>query len=112
MPIIPNTLSEDATNEIEIANLYHLRDLLQVMQQNLNSLLASEQGNQTIVSFGNLFEIASKAYGDATLWTAIADSNYSIMKDENGFITPNISDITTLKIPPKPTTASGGILIV
>lgn len=112
MIIVDNTLNQDALNEIELANLYHLRDLLGVMQQNLDSLLASDQGNQVNVSFGNLFEFASKAYGEPTLWTAIAETNVNIMKDENGFITPNISDITALNIPPKPATPSGGILNV
>jgi len=110
--MIENTLNQQSQNELELYNLYQLNDLLALMQRNLNLLQQNNQGNQIVVSFGNLFEFAASAYGDATLWTAIANANYSIQKDSNGFITPNINGITSLIIPPQPSTPSGGILNV
>lgn len=43
---------------------------------------------------GNLFDIASKQYGDATGWAAIAQANPALKGD------PQLNGITTLVIPP------------
>ena len=110
--MIENSLNQQSQNELELSNLYQLNDLLALMQKNLDLLQANNQGAQISVSFGNLFELSSKSYGDATLWTSIANANYSILRDENGFITPNIGGIINLTIPPKPSSPSGGILNV
>lgn len=45
------------------------------------------------VTGGNLYDIASKQYGDATGWTAIAQANPTLNGD------PQLSGITTLVIP-------------
>jgi len=112
MSLVQNTLYQSAQNEIELSNLYHLIDILNVIQQNLNSQLLINQGNNLTTASGNLFAIASQSYGDATLWTEILDANSFQMRDENGFFTPNISSLLSLTIPPKPSAPSGGILSV
>jgi hypothetical protein len=51
---------------------------------------------------GNLFDLASKYYGDPSGWTAIASANPALKGD------PQLSGITTLVIPPY-TNKTGGV---
>ncbi len=107
-----NTLAIDADTELAIANLYRINDLLSLMQRNLDLLISETEQNKVFVSFGNLFEFASKYYGDPTLWTALAENNMNSIKDDNAFINPNIDVLQSLVIPPKPQSSNGGILRV
>jgi nucleoid-associated protein YgaU len=64
---------------------------------------ADLSGVNTVTAIGgDLFTIAAQQYGDARLWTVIANAN--------GLSDPMISGQVTLVIPPKPSVASGGIL--
>jgi len=59
---------------------------------------------QTItVVGGNLFQIATQAYGDATRWTDIARAN--------GLSDPQLSGTLTLTLPILNGAGTGGILI-
>lgn len=107
--MIVNNLPQQADTEFQLANMYLLIDLLEVMQQNLNLLAAGDQGQQITVSGTNLYAIAATYYGDATYWNVIAQANQSKIKQANGFIDPNLVGIVTLVIPPKPGTPTGGI---
>ena len=49
----------------------------------------------------DLFHLAARLYGDATLWFLIARAN--------GLIDPQINGLTTLVIPPADPTQSGGV---
>lgn len=53
------------------------------------------------VAGGNLFAIAAKFYGDATVWNRIAAAN--------GLVDPKISGVMTLNLP-RPAAGNGGIL--
>jgi len=107
--MIVNDLPQQASNELEIANLYLLKEQLLLIQQNLNLLLAGDQGKTITVTGTNLFTLAAEYYGDATFWNVIAQANQNSIKDVNGFIDTNISGAVTLIIPPKPTAPTGGI---
>jgi nucleoid-associated protein YgaU len=107
--MILNDLNQQATNELELASLYLLKDWLEVLQQNLNSLLAGD-GSQTVTVNGtNLYALAAKYYGDATYWNVLAQANFEKVRQLNGFIDPNLVGNVTLVIPPKPGSPTGGI---
>lgn len=79
--------------------------------QNVNGLMGRlgnnlSQVNSSIrtltVGGGNLYDIASKEYGDPTAWTLIANAN--------NLSDPTLAGVTTLIIPPYSSGNSGGIL--
>lgn len=112
MTIVQNNFPEEAAKELQLSQLYLLQDLLNVMQQNLNLQLDGQPGFSVSQNSGNLFALAAKYYGDATLWTEIANINQNTLLDDNGLINPNITTLISLIIPPKQTTPSGGIYVV
>ncbi|WP_234775171.1 hypothetical protein [Paraburkholderia tropica] len=106
--VIPGvTLSKNITNfEAQLNAATRMSTLLQ-----LNSFMGRLGSNVTqinssvrsiTVSGGNLYDLASKEYGDASAWTQIAIAN--------NLSDPTLSGISTLVIPPYSTTTSGGIL--
>lgn len=107
--MIVNNLPQQSAQELELANLYFLRDLLNLMQQNFNLLAAGDEGQRITISGTNLYSLAAKYYGDATYWNVIAQANQNVVRQQNGFIDPNIVGIVTLVLPPKPATPTGGI---
>lgn len=74
--------------------------LLGRMQTNLGQINSS--GRVITVGGGNLFDIASKEYGDPNAWTQIASAN--------NLSDPTLAGVTTLIIPPYSNGTSGGIL--
>lgn len=110
--MIQNTLNGQAENEIFLANLYNLKNILEGMQQNIALLVSGTQGQSLTQSSGNLFAMAASYYGDATLWGTLVQANMPEVLDENGFINPNIVGINTLLFPPAPTQPTGGIISV
>jgi hypothetical protein len=74
--------------------------LLGRMQTNLGQINSS--GRVITVGGGNLFDIASKEYGDPSAWTQIAQAN--------NLSDPTLAGISTLIIPPYNNGTSGGIL--
>lgn len=87
-----------SANNLQVQYL-QIGSLLGRMQANLGQINSS--GRVVTVGGGNLFDIASKEYGDATAWTQIAQAN--------GLKDPALTGITTLVIPPY-NAANGGIL--
>jgi hypothetical protein len=74
--------------------------LLGRMQTNLGQINSS--GRVITVGGGNLFDIASKEYGDPSAWTQIAQAN--------NLSDPTLTGVNTLIIPPYNNGTSGGIL--
>jgi hypothetical protein len=74
--------------------------LLGRMQTNLGQINSS--GRIITVGGGNLFDIASKEYGDPSAWTQIAQAN--------NLSDPTLTGVNTLIIPPYSNGTSGGIL--
>lgn len=82
----------------QIPQLLNLQSVVGRMGFNLGAIQTS--GNTVVTAGGNLFTIASKAYGDATAWTGIAKANK--------LTDPALVGVQTLVIPPKPD-ATGGV---
>ncbi|MBB3258226.1 hypothetical protein F4827_003094 [Paraburkholderia bannensis] len=74
--------------------------LLGRMQRNLAQV--SSSGRVVTVGGGNLFDLASKEYGDPSAWTQIAQAN--------NLSDPTLVGVNTLIIPPYSNGTSGGIL--
>ncbi|MBB5189608.1 hypothetical protein HNQ50_000318 [Silvimonas terrae] len=89
------------TSCIDSANLQtsltQLQGLLGRMSTNLGQINSSVR--TVTVSGGNLYDIASKEYGDPTAWTIIANAN--------GLRDPTLSGVNTLVIPPYNNTTAG-----
>lgn len=51
------------------------------------------------VNGGNLFQIALEEYGDATLWTVIAQANRSVLTGQFGILDYMVQGSQTLLIP-------------
>jgi hypothetical protein len=83
----------------KLPNLYSLQNVVGRMGANLGSVSGSAR--PVTVSGGNLMDIASSAYGDATSWTGIAKAN--------GLTDPVLTGTKTISVPLRPDTA-GGIL--
>lgn len=81
------------------ARLYDLQAIMGRVSVNLNAVGLS--GSEFVTAGGDLFAMATQAYGDATEWTTIAAAN--------GLTDPIIDGVKTLLIPPTPR-GSGGIL--
>jgi len=77
-----------------IPALYRLQEVLGRLNKNVNSGQMSGGVRAVTLSGGNLYRVASEQYGDASLWTSIADA--SDLAD------PQLSGIHTLKIPTSP----------
>ena len=77
-----------------------LLGFLQRMQTNLT--LINSSGRTITVSGGNLFDIASREYGDGTAWTQIAAAN--------GLTDPQLVGNITLIIPPYNASGTNGVL--
>lgn len=79
--------------------LFSLQNVMGRMSANLGSV--SGNSRTVTVAGGNLFDIASQQYGDATSWTAIAKAN--------GLSDPVVTGVNSLVVPITPDTA-GGVL--
>lgn len=85
------------TNQVQYSQI---GALLGRMQTNLKRINSS--GRTITVGGGNLFDVASKQYGDPNAWTQIAQAN--------GLSDPKLAGVTTLIIPPYNNGTSGGVL--
>lgn len=94
-----NNVIADQLDELSL--LYELRYLLGRLQKNV-SMLQSGSSNRTItVINGDLFKIAAQEYGDAMLWSAIAQAN--------NLFDPIVPGPITLTLPNNPR-ETGGLL--
>lgn len=82
-------LQSDHTTRIPV--LYHLQDALGRLNKNVNAGQRGEGRRAVTLAGGNLYQIASEQYGDASMWTRIAEAN--------DLADPQLSGIHTLFIP-------------
>lgn len=71
--------------------LYRLQDVLGRLNKNVNAGLTGEGSRAVTLAGGNLYQVASEQYGDASKWTRIAEAN--------DLGDPQLSGIHTLFIP-------------
>lgn len=79
-----------------IPALYRLQDVLGRLNKNITTGQSANGIRAVTLSGGNLYQVSSEQYGDASLWTSIADAN--------DLADPQLSGIHTLKIPTSPMT--------
>lgn len=95
-----------STNEDleKLSNLYTLQNLMTNLSKNLGFISSGNQGTVITVNGGSLFQLASKYYGNATLWTNIATAN--------GLVDPKLPPGVTLTLViPNQTKNDDGIYI-
>lgn len=105
--ILPNNPIAQQANKLmgqvnamtQLPQLYNLQSVLGRMGGNLGSI--GTAGRQVATAGGNLYQMASDAYGDAMAWTGIAKAN--------GLTDPTISGVKTLTVPALPDD-SGGVM--
>lgn len=105
--ILPNNPIAQQANKLmgqvnamtQLPQLYNLQSVLGRMGGNLGSI--GTAGRQVATAGGNLYQMASDAYGDAMAWTGIAKAN--------GLKDPTISGVQTLTVPALPDD-SGGVM--
>ncbi len=102
-PVPAINLGAMSLNLTQLQYLNLIKDLLKgVVLKNM--LLVGTSPDQQIITVinPNLYILAVQYYGDANLWTAIAQAN--------GYTGPKLNGTYTILIPPPPTVGSGGIL--
>jgi hypothetical protein len=77
-----------------IPALYRLQEVLGRLNKNINAGLMSGGGRSVTQAGGNLYQVASEQYGDASRWVSIAEANK--------IADPQLSGIQTLNIPVSP----------
>ncbi|KJV49668.1 hypothetical protein VH86_04080 [Pantoea sp. BL1] len=91
---VSNLLSQ-ADQSTRIPALYSLQNVLGRLIKNVNSGQTADGVRTVTLSGGNLYQVASDQYGDASLWSSIASAN--------DLTDPQLSGINTLTIPANPT---------
>lgn len=91
---VSNLLSQ-ADQTTRIPALYSLQNVLGRLNKNVNSGQTADGVRTVTQSGGNLYQVASDQYGDASLWSSIASAN--------DLTDPQLSGINTLTIPSNPT---------
>lgn len=89
-----NNLLSQADSVTRLPALYQLSDVLYRLDKNVRSGQTADGVKTVTQSGGNLLQLASAQYGDASLWTSIASAN--------GLTDPQITGIQTLVIPSNP----------
>lgn len=92
-------LTGQVTAMTQLPQLYNLQSVLGRMGGNLGTI--GKGTNSITQAGGNLYSMASKAYGDATAWTTLAKANK--------LTDPQLTGINTVSIPATPD-GSGGVL--
>ncbi|MGK3131162.1 hypothetical protein ACCW76_18380 [Pantoea sp. C8B4] len=90
-----SNLLRQSDHTTRIPALYQLQDVLGRLNKNITTGQSANGVRAVTLSGGNLYQISSEQYGDASLWTSIADAN--------DLADPQLSGIHTLKIPTSPT---------
>lgn len=97
--LVASLISQTSATQAQ-PSVLSMTSVLGRMAANVNSIRDSSTSMKT--AGGNLYDIASQQYGDATSWTSIAKAN--------GLTDPDLSGVQTLIVPTQPDTA-GGILV-
>ncbi|MRT27026.1 hypothetical protein GJV14_23975 [Enterobacteriaceae bacterium RIT697] len=74
-----------------ILALYRLQEVLERLNKNVRTGQSAEGVKAVTLAGGNLYQVASEQYGDASMWTRIAEAN--------DLTDPQLSGINTLQIP-------------
>ncbi|MDF7658303.1 hypothetical protein PUG81_04925 [Erwiniaceae bacterium L1_54_6] len=90
-----NNLLSQADQSTRIPALYSLQNVLGRLNKNVSSGQTADGVRTITQSGGNLYQVASDQYGDATLWSSIASAN--------SLTDPQLTGINTLTIPSNPT---------
>ncbi len=90
-----SNLLRQADQSTRIPALYSLQNVLGRLNKNVSSGQTSDGVRTVTQSGGNLYQVASVQYGDASLWSSIASAN--------DLTDPQLSGINTLTIPSNPT---------
>jgi len=90
---VSNLLSQ-ADQSTRIPALYSLQNVLGRLNKNVSSGQTADGVRTVTLSGGNLYQVASDQYGDASLWSSIASVN--------GLSDPQLTGINTLTIPSNP----------
>lgn len=104
--IVPgNTISKTINNLLTQADgmtrlpaLYDLSNVLDRVNKNVRTGQTADGVRTITLSGGNLYQVASDYYGDATLWDSIATVN--------GITDPQLTGINTIAIPSNPTSSA------
>ncbi len=88
-------LSSQIAGYTQMPQLLNLQSVTGRMGMNLGAIKST--GQTVVTAGGNLFSMASKAYGDATAWTTIARANK--------LTDPNLNGVQSVLVPP---TSDGG----
>ncbi|MBN7122903.1 hypothetical protein BSU01_14460 [Erwinia billingiae] len=91
---ISNLLTQ-ADQSTKIPALYNLQSVLGRLNKNVSSGQTADGVRSVTLSGGNLYQVASDQYGDASLWSSIASAN--------NLSDPQLTGINTLTIPSNPT---------
>jgi len=91
---VSNLLSQ-ADQSTRIPALYSLQNVLGRLNKNVSSGQTADGVRTVTQSGGNLYQVASDQYGDASLWSSIASANE--------LTDPQLSGINTLTLPANPT---------
>ncbi|VTP12704.1 hypothetical protein PUATCC27989T_00516 [Phytobacter ursingii] len=89
-----NNLLTQADGMTRIPALYNLSNVLDRVNKNVRTGQTADGLKTITLSGGNLYQIASDQYGDATKWESLATVN--------GLSDPNLSGINTIVIPSNP----------
>lgn len=101
-------MTTEPNNELAIslnklALMYQLESVLIEMQKNIALISQGANGKLITVNGANLFQLAAQYYGDATLWTTIAQAN--------GLTDPELKPGTPfVLVIPTQATSTGGVL--
>ncbi len=75
--------------------LYQMQSVLSRLNKNVQSGQTADGVREITLSGGNLYQVASDQYGDASLWSSLASAN--------NITDPQLTGINTLTIPSNPT---------
>ena len=92
-------LTGQVTAMTQLPQLYNLQSVLGRMGGNLGTI--GKGTNSITQAGGNLYDMAAKAYGDATAWTTLAKANK--------LADPQLTGINSVTVPATPD-GSGGVL--
>lgn len=97
------SLNQQASDMTLYWQLYQLQIYLERIQKNL--LLINSVPNARIVNIigGNLYQLASQYYGDASQWVIIAEAN--------NIVDPMLVGVNSILIPPLNNQDSGGVYL-
>lgn len=97
-----NPISKTISNVLTQADLttrtpalYQLQSVLGRLNKNVQSGQTADGVRSVTLSGGNLYQVASDQYGDASLWSSLATAN--------GLTDPQLTGINTIIIPSNPT---------